>query len=366
LCFSVGGSALAACGGGSASGPSGDQPDASSMDAASPYAAECVNAAVPPMTIECTGLYTDVAAKVVAPGIKEYAPAVALWADYATKVRWIYLPPGRTIDTTDPNNWVFPVGTKVWKEFSRDGKRVETRLWEKVQATYWVRATYAWSADETTATASGGADIPWAADGGTYHIPSGEECDQCHNGRADKLLGFEQVSLGLSGAMGLTLAELTKEHLLSPAVASTSLRVGDDGTGLAAAPLSWLHINCGVSCHNDNPAATGYGSDMRLRLDPSQLDGRSSADFPTRTTTLGQLANNPMWNSEPRIEPGDATHSLLVKLITNRGTDNPADNQMPPIASSIVDPNDTPGVIAWINAMPPLADAGPGDDAGGD
>lgn len=353
----LGGLAAAACSSSSA-GPSAP---------ANPYAAECAHAGSPPPTqIECIGLYTDVANKVLAPGVRPYAPAVSLWADYATKQRWISLPPGTTIDNSDPNEWKFPVGTKVFKEFSRDGKRVETRLWWKTQPSYWVRATYAWSADEKTATKSAGGDLPWSADGGVYHIPTGDECDQCHRGRPDHILGFEQVSLGLEGATGLTLSELVKQHLLAQPVPSTSLTVGDDGTGLGAPAMEWLHVNCGVACHNDDSNSTGNASDMRLRLDPTQLDGRPTTDFPTRVTTMGMLANNPMWNSEPRIDPGDPADSLMVKLITNRGTDNPAANQMPPIASNIVDPEDTPKVIEWIAKMTPLADAGAPADGGGD
>ncbi len=354
------GGTLGACGG--ALEPSSVAPDASSGP--SPYAAECANAPVPPLTIECTGLYSNVATKELAPGVRPFTPAVPLWSDYAEKQRWISLPAGATIDATDPNDWIFPVGTKVWKEFKRNGKRVETRLWEKVQATYWVRATYAWNADDTAATSASGGDMPW--DGGVYHIPTGDECDQCHRGRTDHLLGFEQVSLGLAGAAGLTLSELVKEGLIKPAPTLTSLTVGDDGTGAAAAPMKWLHINCGTSCHNDNSNSTAYGSGMRLRLDPLLLDGRSSASFDTRTTTMGMFANNPMWNSQPRIAPGDASNSLLVKLITNRGTNNPAANQMPPIASFYVDPTDTPAVIDWINKMTPLGDAGPAGTDGGD
>ncbi len=142
------------------------------------------------------------------------------------------------------------------------------------------------------------------------------------------------------------------EQLITPPPARTSLIVGDDGTGVAAAPLAWLHINCGVSCHNANSNSTAYGSGMLLRLDPTLLDGRSSAGFDSRTTTLGQLANNPMWTGQTRIVPGDPSHSLLVKLITNRGTDNPVANQMPPIASSLVDTTDTQAVIEWIRTMP--------------
>jgi hypothetical protein len=351
--------ALGACGGGLAPTSSAGGVDASTAgDGWTPYSAKCVGAATPPDTIECTGLFTDVATKAVAPGVRAYAPAVALWSDNARKERWIWLPPGTKIDASNPDDWIFPVGTKVWKEFGRDGKRVETRLWQKVRSNYWVRATYAWNEGETGATVSSGRDIPWGSGGSVYHIPTGDECDQCHRGRTDHLLGFEQVSLGLAGATGLTLPVLAAEHLLAPAPARTALKVGDDGTGVAAAPLAWLHINCGVSCHNDNSDSTAYGSSMRLRLDPALLDGRPSTSFVTRTTTMGLLANNPMWNSQPRIVPGDASHSLLVTLITNRGTNNPAANQMPPIASSLVDPVDTPKVIDWINKMAPLGDGG--------
>jgi hypothetical protein len=345
-----------ACGGnGTTAAPTND---AEAADAGvSPYAAECSEAGTPPSSLECTGLYSDIETKVIATGVRAYAPAVPLWADGAEKDRWIFLPPGTPIDATDPNEWTFPVGTKVWKQFSKDGLRVETRMFQKVQSNFWVRTTYAWNTDETEAIMSPGGNIPWG-DGGFYHIPTGDECDQCHRGRNDHLLGFEQVSLGLAGATGLTLPELVADKLITPPPSMTSLVVGDDGTGVAAPPMEWLHINCGVSCHNDNSNSTAFGSSMRLRLDPTLLDGGSSVDFDTRTTTLGVIANNPMWSSEPRIVPGDPTDSLLVELITSRGTNNLAADQMPPIATFIVDVPDTQNVVTWIGKMPPLADAG--------
>jgi hypothetical protein len=336
--------------------PQSSSPPVEAGPPPSRYAAECADAAVPPFSIECTGLYSNVATSELAEGVRPYAPAVPLWADYAEKERWLWLPPGTTIDATDPNEWIFPVGTKVWKEFTRDGIRVETRLFQKIEAGFWVRTTYAWNAALTTATISGGGDLPWGSDGGIYHIPTPDECDQCHRGRTDHILGFEQVSLGLDGATGLTLPELVSEHLISPAPALTHLTVGDDGTGAAAAPLEWLHINCGVTCHNDNSNSTGFGSSMRLRLDPTLLDGGSSVAFDSRTTTIGMLANNPMWNGRTRIVPGDSSGSLLVTLITSRGTINPAQNQMPPIATLLVDTPDTDHVISWIMKMP--GDAG--------
>ncbi len=311
---------------------------------------DCAGATVPPNDLKCTGLYSDLATKTVASGVRAYAPAVPLWADNAEKSRFISLPPGTTIDDSNPNEWTFPIGTKVWKQFSKFGKRIETRLFQKIGTNDWVHATYAWNDDETAATTSMGGDIP--LDGGTYHIPTYSECEQCHRGRSDYILGFEAVGLGTAGATGLTLDELASSGLISPKPANTHLQIGDDGTGAAAGPLAWLHVNCGTTCHNANENAIGYAAGMRLRLDPTLLDGRSSAAFDSLTTTLGVLAVNPSWKGRTRIVPGEAGSSLLVDLISYRGTDNPVGNQMPPIATRLVDHADVAAIVAWINKMP--------------
>ena len=165
----------------------------------------CADAGAPPSTLECAGLYADFASKTLSRNAQAYAPAVPLWSDGATKERWIELPTGQKIDASDPNEWTFPIGTKLFKQFTYQGKRVETRMFQKTAANYWVHATYAWSADETATTISYGGTVPVDADGGTWVIPTADDCDSCHRGRTDRILGFEQVSLGLEGATGLTL-----------------------------------------------------------------------------------------------------------------------------------------------------------------
>ncbi|HEX4337486.1 MAG TPA: hypothetical protein VH062_16340 [Polyangiaceae bacterium] len=331
------------------------------------YAEECVGETTPPSRIECTGLFDDVAKYKLADGVREYTPAVPLWSDGAQKRRFIQLPKGEKIDATDPMEWKFPLGTKVWKEFSFGGKRMETRLFWKTTANHWSRATYAWNDDDTVAKASLGGDVP-SADGGVYHIPTGPECDQCHKGRTDRLLGFEQVSLGLDGAQGITLKDLVDEKLITPVPDSTSLTIGDDGTGLAAPALAWMHINCGTTCHNDNEGATAYGAGMLLRLDPTLLDGRAVNDFDPVKTTIGTIVNTPTWAGQRRIVPGDPDDSLLVKLITTRSTGaDVTTSQMPPIASRVVDHKDADAIIAWIAAMPKamMTDAGTKPPTGG-
>jgi hypothetical protein len=321
--------------------------------------ASCAGASTPPASLVCTGLYAEIVAKTLAPGVEAYTPAVPLWSDGASKQRWISLPSGMKIDNTNADEWSFPVGTKLWKEFSKDGKRVETRLWQKVTPTFWVNATYAWSADESAATRSDGGDIPWGT--GTYHIPTGDECQKCHRGRTDHILGFEQALLGMAGAQGMTLGRLVAEGRLTSPPKTTTLVIGDDGTGLAAPALAWMHVNCGTTCHNRNSNATAWSTGMFLRLDPTQLDGRSVKAFDTLTTTIGVAETSPNWPGRTRIIAHDPARSLLYQLISHRGTGN----QMPPIATSVVDEADIPLVAAWIEQLVPAAtpDAGPRDAA---
>ncbi|HVV16166.1 MAG TPA: hypothetical protein VHH90_03105 [Polyangia bacterium] len=361
-------SALAGCGGSSASRAIADASSRSRIDsgvdgpALFALPASCASdTAVPPETLVCTGLYADIDSKMVAPGVEPYAPAVPLWSDGAQKQRWISLPAGGTIDNSNPADWVFPVGTKVWKEFSRQGHRIETRLWYKVKARYWVDATYVWNGDESAATRSAGGDIP-LGDGGTYHVPTEAECEKCHNGSQDNILGFSQALLGLAGASGLTLDVLTAQGWLTNPPESTQLTIGDDGTGAAAPALGWLHVNCGIACHNGNPNADAYAAGMLLRLNPTQLDGRPVDAFDALKTTIGIAANNPNWSGRIRIVPGSTDNSLLYQLISHRGVGM----QMPPIATSLVDTNDDTLVAAWIRQMPHLASRDAATDAPSD
>ncbi len=178
------------------------------------------------------------------------------------------------------------------------------------------------------------------------------------------------MSLGQQGAQGLTLAELVAEGLIVPAPAQTQLTLGDDGTGAAAPALAWLHVNCGVTCHNGNSRATAFGVGMRLRLDPALLDGRAptASEFDPLGTTLGVAATSPAWVQPvhwSRIVPGDSSHSLLAQLISNRGTNNPVRGQMPPIATAIVDTVDVAKVTQWIDALQ-ASDGGVSDASSGD
>lgn len=163
----------------------------------------------------CTGLYSDWPSRTLGPDVRAFAPGYPLWSDGTRKSRWIFLPPGTQIDTGgdgregDLDNWIFPVGTKVWKQFAFGERLVETRfLWKRRQG--WFRATYVWSEDQSEAlefTGTTGLLVEGAdSDGPAYEIPSASMCNRCHAGARDQLLGFEVINLSAPRAQGLTLA----------------------------------------------------------------------------------------------------------------------------------------------------------------
>jgi hypothetical protein len=304
----------------------------------------------PPETLDCTGLFTDIERKQTAPGAVTFAPAAALWSDGAEKHRWIYLPPGKKIDSSSPDAWTFPIGTRVWKEFKVDGKRVETRIFYKTRSDRWLRATYIWNDDESQADFSYGEDLELAS--GPYHVPEQGECDDCHDGPDDRLLGFDAVSLGLPGAEGLPLKKLWEDGWLTHKPEHLELSIGDDGTGLAAEALPILHINCGVSCHNDSPRRTANLTMQNLRLEVGQLDGRAPDDsWNTLRTAVGQPSEGTNWGDAIRIVPGDPDDSLAVQLMGSRRAGG-GNSQMPPLATRLVDEEGLAVIKSWIERLP--------------
>jgi hypothetical protein len=349
----AGGGSTAPDSGGGGSEDAGTKPPAASDGSASPtpIVPEPLPGCDPPPVgqlpelLSCTGLYRDIETKELADGLHAFKPGRELWSDGADKQRWIYLPEGTQIDTSADDQWRFPVGTRLFKEFAWQGTRVETRLFFKSTATVWLKAAYHWNADESEATRFPGGEVDVA--GHTYYIPSSKECDQCHKGRADRSLGFEQLLLALPEAEGLTLAELVNAELLTANPEATRFELGDDGTGHGAAALGWLHVNCGVSCHNDYSAAEGYSSDLRLRLPSEALVGGSSAEFDAVRTTVGVVAHTPRWMGKTRIVAGSIENSLLYQVASTRDLANPK-NQMPPIASRVVDADGLELLEDWI------------------
>jgi len=225
-----------------------------------------------PQQLSETGLFADMSTETLAEGVMPFVPRFELWSDGAIKRRWIYLPPGTQIDTSDQDAWNFPVRTKLWKEFRRDGVRVETRLLLKhgEAAQAWTPVAYVWGSDgDALASPEGRADTR-----GTRHdVPSAAQCLGCHAGTRSGVLGFTTIQLPQHGDDGVFgLAELGDAGLLTSPVAPLDVP-GDFGTRAA---LGYLHANCS-HCHNqDRPERSG----------PRCFDPERSLDFSLRTSEL--------------------------------------------------------------------------------
>jgi hypothetical protein len=318
-----------------------------------------------PLDLACTGLYSDWPSKTVAAGNQEFAPGYVLWSDGAIKQRWISVPPGTQIDTSTMDEWTFPVNTRIWKEFSlvlTDGgapTRIETRLLWKQAVGTWYRTTYRWSADgQTSATelTTGQQNVA----GTTYEIPNQFMCTDCHSGSRDGVMGFEAIALAAPAATGLTLAQLQAEGLITNAP-SGSLAVPGDPTSVAA--LGWLHMNCGVPCHNTNGMASGTGFLMRLNV-----ANLSSVQVTSAYTTGWNHVTNaftiPDAGTTYRFHACDVPESAAYYRASRRAGINGTlpGVQMPPEDTHAIDVVDVAALAAWINDG---CDAGLPSDAGG-
>ncbi len=333
-----------AVGSSSDAGPPSDV-DAADAPGGGEIPLDCPTGMDHPTLLQCTGLYSDWSSRTIAPAARPYAPGLVLWSDGAEKSRWIELPPGSTIDTRDMDEWSFPMGTKIWKEFRLAGRPVETRFLWKRSTGEWLATTYAWSADGSSATevTTGVTNVG----GGTYEIPSQKMCTMCHQGRIDSVLGFDAVSLSAPSATGLPIAELVREGLLTD---PPSAPIVVPGGATDSAALGWLHANCGTACHNRSPRALAGRTGLFMRLDVASMATVEATD--TWTTAVGQPSN---FQPAPGanlllIDPGNPSDSAVYFRPSFRD-DQGQGFQMPPIDTHVVSDAGVAAIGAWIEAM---------------
>jgi hypothetical protein len=123
---------------------------------------------------------------------------------------------------------------------------------------------------------------------------------------------------------------------------------GDEATSEA---IGYVHANCG-HCHSD---AGQSSSDMRLHFSTSDFDGPLEASALYRTT-LGKRITE--WKEHPpqleyRVVPGEPEHSALYYRMTQRGDEQPAPDQMPPLATEMMDDRGAELIKTWITTLTP-------------
>jgi hypothetical protein len=374
----TGGTTGVAGGAGDTTGAAGMSPDGGAGTGASDGGGTDADDTMPTLLSQ-TGLFSDVKAQTLASGVHPYAPTYTLWSDGATKRRWVYMPPGGKIDTSDMNYWQYPKGFKLWKEFTRDGVLVETRLLQKLGegASDWFMVAFKWKTDHSDAVAT--PDGEQNVLGTTHDIPTKEQCGSCHNAMHDNALGFSALQLSHAIAStdppgSVNLAMITQMGWLTN-TPTTMFKL--PGTAVEQQALGYLHANCGM-CHNNQGHVylTAAALDLWTHVDdpnasvqttraylsmlcdtwPAGMDGTHSKYEPitacesghftgasTETTAAGVLGK--------RVTPGMPAMSAIHQLMSQRGAMFSM-TQMPPLGTEDVDTTGLGAVDVWISALP--------------
>ncbi len=312
-----------------------------------------------PRLLSDTGLFEPGSSTDVRGDVLAFSPQYPLWSDHADKRRWLWLPAGSFIDGSDPDRWAFPPGTKLWKEFSHAGRRVETRFITRGADGAWRYATYVWREDGRDATLAPDGGIAALrvaqAPGGSYAVPSRTDCLVCHESAAVPVLGAGALQLSPDrdpnaahgaplSASEVTLRELAALGVLRGVPASLLERSPPRipaGSATERAALGYLHGNCG-HCHNDN------GSPAPVALLLSQRVADAGA---TRDRVLRSMIDAPSRYRPPGL-PGEARQIVPGRphasvLSVRMGSRHPQ-VQMPPLGTALRDPEGMALIERWI------------------
>jgi hypothetical protein len=325
-------------------------------------------APVAPRLLSQTGLYSDAATLKIDARNRPFSPQYPLWSDGASKRRWVRLPAGSQIDVANLEKWELPVGTRFWKEFSFNGRKVETRFLWRTSKDRWVFASYAWNnaqTDAELASENGIADIAEIASGKRHSIPSVSECRSCHDSSRTEILGFTALQLSddrdpnalhaepLSRDM-ITLRTLVDENLISPhraELVTNPPRIAASSP-ITRTALGYLSTNCG-NCHNRDSSIASLGLHLKHEVGDGRrgATGIAPACMPALATTAGRRGHwfVPEAPEESRIiNPGHPESSALIRRVKSR---RPI-SQMPPIGTVVADSQAVDLLTSWVQNNP--------------
>jgi hypothetical protein len=309
-----------------------------------------------PAKLSETGLYVRGQQHLVAPGNRPFTPQYPLWSDGLEKSRWIFIPPGTAIDASDPYEWKYPLGTKFWKEFRQNGRRIETRVLWKVSDTKWEVGAYAWNETGTEAILVPDGVVNAAELSATkrHSIPSRTDCTTCHGSPASGPLGFNALQLSPDRdpnaihaeplkAGDVTLTTLVDTQLLMHSREEWTnrpprIQTADPST---RSVLGYLSTNCGM-CHNGKGEIAVLAPVLRHEdlLTDADAVARSWLNQPTRWQLAGTAEGTVL------IRPGAPDESALLARMRSRSPSS----QMPPLGTTLRDEAAVAAVRQWIAA----------------
>lgn len=249
-----------------------------------------------PRLLSQTGVFSNTPNRVPSPNLLPFAPNSQLYSDNATKARWISLPANTRVQWDAKENWVFPQGTVVVKNFDlptnannpAQQRRLETRLLVVKADGKVYGVTYRWRADNSDADLlMTGAQQNIAitnANGSTttqtWSYPSPTECIDCHNPQSSQILGLSTRQLNgnytyATGATENQLAHWNNRNLFTPAFNNNQIAgfdkmvaLNNTSASLEARVKSYLDANC-AHCHGTGNGGSQW--DARFNTPLSQM-----------------------------------------------------------------------------------------------
>jgi uncharacterized repeat protein (TIGR03806 family) len=293
-------------------------------------------------------------------GVVPYDLNTPLFSDYASKYRFVWMPPGTSAQYRDDAPFEFPVGTILAKTFAFpvDGRAnerlIETRLLVLTR-TEWKPLSYIWNEAQTEATLEIVPDpvkVKWTSGSGrrhdfTYVIPNANECHECHdNKRVLVPIGPKARNLNKDYAY----ADSTENQLerwarlgyLSGLPKSSArpraAKWDDPSTGsLDERARAYLDSNC-AHCHQPGGQAGYTGVDFRLTQ--PEISQQGLCKVPNSAGFVGALRYD--------LVPGRPDDSILIYRLESTAPKV----SMPQLSRDVVHEEGVKLLRVWIETLP--------------
>jgi uncharacterized repeat protein (TIGR03806 family) len=289
-------------------------------------------------------------------GVIPYDLNTPLFSDYASKYRFVWMPPGTSAQYRNDGPFEFPVGTILAKTFAFpvDGspaeRLIETRLLVHA-ASGWMPLLYIWDNQQRDATLQLVPDpvpVKWTDSSGRRHefayvIPNVNECHECHDNQKVFLpIGPKARNLNKDYAYAEG-SENQLAHWASigylqglPATRPKAAKWDDPATGsLADRAAAYLDNNC-AHCHQPGGQAGYTGVDFRL----TQTDRQGLCKSPNSAGEVGSLSYD--------LVPGRPDESILIYRLESTAPKT----SMPALSRDVVHVEGVKLLKEWIASLP--------------
>jgi uncharacterized repeat protein (TIGR03806 family) len=316
-----------------------------------------------PQRLSETGVFASLETLETVPGIIPFSVQAPLWTDGAHKQRWIAVPSGTQIGFSENEQWAFPEGTVLIKQFGmaldeRDPEsvhRLETRILVMTEGGGYYGLVYRWDADQRDAQLiwdGGDETLEIIGEDGVpreqvYSYPRQRYCVDCHSATRGTVRGVSTKQLNGDydygegagthnqleawSALGVFDGELDETPLDTyPRLVG----LGDESAPVEARVRSYWDGNCS-SCHNGDAHYPSW-------------DARFSTPLAEQRLLWADPIDGPRPDGMHLITPGDPERSYVY--LRSNSADKPL--RMPPLGKNRVDERYVELLREWISALP--------------